>query len=74
MSFKALVVTALFAIQQAAPLPALHVVSLETLAANYREYDGKDIVVAGIVIVGPESMFMAMPNTSPPNEQDAMWV
>ena len=74
MSFKALVVTALFAIQQAAPLPALHVVSLETLAANYREYDGKDIVVAGIVIVGPESMFMAMPITSPRSEQEAMWV
>jgi len=74
MTFKALVVTVLLAIQQAAPLPALRIVSLEALAANYREYDGKDIVVAGIVIVGPESMFMAMAITSPPSEQDAMWV
>jgi hypothetical protein len=35
---------------------------------------GKDIVVAGIVIVGPESMFMAMPTASPSSEQEAMWV
>jgi hypothetical protein len=69
----ALVVTALM-LQPLPKLPILQVVTLESLAANPQAYEGKEIVVAGVVIFGPESSFMAMPIPSPPGQQEAMWV
>jgi hypothetical protein len=72
--FKALVIAALLLAQETAPLPSLHVIPPESLPTNYKGFDGKEIVVAGVVIIGPESMFMAVPTTSRPSEQDLMWV
>jgi len=73
MSFRAFVVFALLTLQPNAPLPALRVVTLEDLAAHYQAYESNEIIVAGIVIVGPESSFMAVP-TSRVGSQEEMWV
>jgi hypothetical protein len=46
--------------------PTLTIVTLESLVANYPQYDNHEIVVAGIVITGLEGWMMYLPIPSLP--------
>jgi hypothetical protein len=55
-------------------LPRLTVVTLETLVAEYRAYDNREIVIAGTVITGLEGSVMILPIPSPPGQTHAMFI
>jgi hypothetical protein len=55
-------------------LPRLAIVTLEALVADYRPYDNREIVIAGVVIAGPEGSMIFLPIPSPPGQAHAMFV
>jgi hypothetical protein len=70
----ALLTVSLFTQIPYSDLPRLTVVTLETLVADYRPYDNREIVIAGIVTAGPEGSMMYLPVPSPPGQAHAMFV
>ncbi len=64
----------LLAQQPAYKPPMLPVVTLESLVADYRRYENQEIVIAAVVITGPEGSMIFLPIPSPPGEAHAMFV
>jgi hypothetical protein len=62
----AVLAVSLLAQPQAPMPPTLTIVTLESLVANYPQYDNHEIVVAGIVITGLEGWMMYLPIPSLP--------
>jgi hypothetical protein len=60
--------------QQLTEPPTLRVVPLETLLSAYRQYEGQEIVVAGIVVFGQEGTLMYVPTPEGPGEREAIFI
>ena len=65
---------ALLLSQQLAEPPTLRVVPLESLPSAYRQYEGQEIVIAGIVVFGQEGTLMYLPTPARPGERDAVLI